>query len=183
VVAALPHDTHPMAVLLTGLAALSGAHPEQNPALAGEGVYKSRAVQDKQIARLVGKVRGRGGGSGRGRGRRRGGFRQQQQQQRGLRRGAASKATAAAPSRSLAHPQPPIPASNPPNRQISTLAALAYHKSTGRRATQPNQRLGFAENFLFMLDANGVPNYRCARRAAAGQQRSLGRGLESPLCF
>ncbi|KAI8476900.1 MAG: citrate synthase [Monoraphidium minutum] len=98
VVAALPHDTHPMAVLLTGLAALSGAHPEQNPALAGEGVYKSRAVQDKQIARLVGK--------------------------------------------------------------ISTLAALAYHKSTGRRATQPNQRMGFAENFLFMLDANGVPSYR-----------------------
>ncbi|GBF91260.1 citrate synthase [Raphidocelis subcapitata] len=98
VVAALPHDTHPMAVLLTGLAALSGAHPEQNPALAGEGVYKSRAVQDKQIARLVGK--------------------------------------------------------------ISTLAALAYHKSTGRVATRPNQRLGFAENFLFMLDANGVPNYR-----------------------
>lgn len=57
-VAALPHDTHPMAVLLTGLAALSGAHPEQNPALAGEGIYKSRAVQDKQIVRLVGKVRG-----------------------------------------------------------------------------------------------------------------------------
>jgi hypothetical protein len=56
VVAALPHDTHPMAVLLTGLAALSGAHPEQNPALAGEGIYKSRAVQDKQIVRLVGKV-------------------------------------------------------------------------------------------------------------------------------
>lgn len=61
VVAALPHDTHPMAVLLTGLAALSGAHPEQNPALAGDGVYRSRAVQDKQVARLVGKV-GRGGG-------------------------------------------------------------------------------------------------------------------------
>ena len=50
-----------MAVLLTGLAALSGAHPEQNPALAGDGVYRSRAVQDKQVARLVGKV-GRGGG-------------------------------------------------------------------------------------------------------------------------
>jgi citrate synthase len=104
VVAALPHDTHPMAVLLAGLAALSGAHPEQNPALAGEGVYKSRAVQDKQIARLVGK--------------------------------------------------------------ISTLAALAYHKSTGRHATPPNQRMGFAENFLYMLDANGVPTYRPNPRLA-----------------
>lgn len=37
-------------------------------------------------------------------------------------------------------------------QQISTLAALAYHKSTGRTAARPNQRLGFAENFLYMLD-------------------------------
>jgi hypothetical protein len=28
--------------------------------------------------------------------------------------------------------------------QISTLAALAYHKSTGRTAARPNQRMGFA---------------------------------------
>lgn len=47
-----------------------------------------------------------------------------------------------------------------PPPQIATLSALAYHKSTGRKATQPNQRMGFAENFLFMLDANGVPTYR-----------------------
>lgn len=44
--------------------------------------------------------------------------------------------------------------------QISTLAALAYHKSTGRAAAQPNQRMGFAENFLYMLDSNGSPSYR-----------------------
>jgi citrate synthase len=57
VIAALPHDCHPMACLLTGLTALSGCHPEQNPALAGQNVYKPQEVQDKQIVRLVGKVR------------------------------------------------------------------------------------------------------------------------------
>jgi citrate synthase len=56
VINALPHDTHPMAVILTGLCALSGCHPEQNPALAGQNIYKSRQVQDQQIARLISKV-------------------------------------------------------------------------------------------------------------------------------
>lgn len=53
---ALPHDAHPMGVLLTGLAALSTCHPEQNPALAGQNVYKSKEMVDKQIVRLVGKI-------------------------------------------------------------------------------------------------------------------------------
>lgn len=97
VITAMPHDTHPMAIILTGLCALSGCHPEQNPALAGQNVYKSREVQDQQIARLIGK--------------------------------------------------------------ISTLAAMAYHKATGRSAARPNQRMGFAENFLYMLDSNGSPSY------------------------
>jgi citrate synthase len=57
VIHAMPHDAHPMAIILTGLCALSGCHPEQNPALAGQNVYKSREVQDQQIARLIGKVR------------------------------------------------------------------------------------------------------------------------------
>ncbi|PNH11655.1 Citrate synthase 2, peroxisomal [Tetrabaena socialis] len=56
VVAAMPHDAHPMGVLMTGLCALSTMHPEANPALAGQGVYKSREMQDKQIVRLLGKV-------------------------------------------------------------------------------------------------------------------------------
>lgn len=56
VIHAMPHDAHPMAIILTGLCALSGCHPEQNPALAGQNVYKSREVQDQQIARLIGKV-------------------------------------------------------------------------------------------------------------------------------
>jgi citrate synthase len=55
-VAALDRDAHPMGVLLTGLAALSTCHPEANPALAGQGVYTSRAAQDLQIVRLIGKA-------------------------------------------------------------------------------------------------------------------------------
>ncbi|GIL77213.1 hypothetical protein Vretimale_3108 [Volvox reticuliferus] len=98
VIAAMPHDAHPMGVLMTGICALSTLHPEQNPALVGGNIYKSREVQDKQIVRLLGKV--------------------------------------------------------------PTLAALAYHKSTGRKAAPPNQRLDYAENFLYMLDGGYTPSYR-----------------------
>lgn len=55
-IAALPCDAHPMGVLLTGIAALSVCHPEANPALAGQNIYKTREVQDKQIVRLLAKV-------------------------------------------------------------------------------------------------------------------------------
>jgi hypothetical protein len=45
--------------------------------------------------------------------------------------------------------------------QVPTLAALAYHKSTGRVPAPPNQRLGYTENFLYMLDgANSTNTYR-----------------------
>jgi citrate synthase len=89
-----------MGTVLTALCALSTCHPEQNPALAGEGVYSDVSVQDKQIARLVGKM--------------------------------------------------------------PAIAALAYHRASGRAATPPNQRLGYAENFLYMLDAGpgSNPAYR-----------------------
>lgn len=56
---ALPHDAHPMGTILTGLCALSTFHPEQNPAVAGQSIYESAEVQDKQIVRLIGKVRRR----------------------------------------------------------------------------------------------------------------------------
>lgn len=96
-IAALPHDAHPMGVLLTGLAALSTCHPEQNPALAGQHVYKSKDVVDKQIVRIVGK--------------------------------------------------------------IPTLAAYAYHRASGRKPAAPNQKLGYTENFLYMLDSSNRPHY------------------------
>ena len=44
---ALPHDAHPMGIILAGLNALSTFHPEQNPAIAGGDIYAShgKAVQ------------------------------------------------------------------------------------------------------------------------------------------
>lgn len=53
---ALPHDAHPMGVLVTGLAALGAFHPEANPAIAGNSVYNSMDVRDKQIVRILAKV-------------------------------------------------------------------------------------------------------------------------------
>jgi len=88
---ALPHDAHPMAVMLAGLNSLSAMHPEQNPAIAGGSIYDSHAVQDKQIVRIIGKM--------------------------------------------------------------TTLAAHAYHRNTGRLPAPPNTRMSYAENFLYMLDA------------------------------
>jgi citrate synthase len=95
---ALPHDAHPMGVILAGLNALSTFHPEQNPALQGGGVYQSHAQQDKQIVRIIGKM--------------------------------------------------------------TTLAAHAYHRNTGRTPAPPNQKLGYAENFLYMLDAGLDPHHK-----------------------
>jgi citrate synthase len=46
------------------------------------------------------------------------------------------------------------------------LAALAYHRATGRQAAAPNQRLDYAENFLYMLDAGPKQNYRPNPRLA-----------------
>ena len=47
------------------------------------------------------------------------------------------------------------------------LAALAYHRKTGRPVAPPNPRLSYAENFLYMLDAgldlSHRPNARFAR--------------------
>ena len=51
---ALPHDAHFMGSILVGINALSTCHPEQNPALAGQDVYNSKEIQDKQIVRLIG---------------------------------------------------------------------------------------------------------------------------------
>ncbi|KAF3444946.1 hypothetical protein FNV43_RR14639 [Rhamnella rubrinervis] len=53
---AMPHDAHPMGVLVSAMSALSIFHPDANPALSGQDLYKSKQVRDKQIARIIGKV-------------------------------------------------------------------------------------------------------------------------------
>ena len=101
---ALPHDAHPMGVVLAGLNALSTFHPEQNPAVRGGNVYAEHGTQDKQIVRIIGKM--------------------------------------------------------------TTLAAHAYHRNTGRTPAVPNQKLSYAENFLYMLDAGLDPHHRPNPRLA-----------------
>jgi citrate synthase len=51
---ALPTNAHPMSVVMSAVIALGALHPEQNPALAGNSIYKNKSVQDTQIVRLLG---------------------------------------------------------------------------------------------------------------------------------
>ena len=37
---------------------------------------------------------------------------------------------------------------------------MAYHRASGRNFSQPNQRLSYSENFLYMLDAANKPGYK-----------------------
>lgn len=54
------------------------------------------------------------------------------------------------------------------------MAAVAYHRATGRKAAQPNQRLGYGENFLYMLDAGAKAG--CARPPAVPRRSRACRG-------
>ena len=103
-VAALPHDSHFMATIITALTALSAFHPEQNPALQGGDIYASAEIRDKQVVRIIGKM--------------------------------------------------------------PALAALAYHRRSGRQLQMPPQGLGYAESFLYMLDGMGRADYRPHPRLA-----------------
>jgi len=48
------YDAHPMGMLITTISSLGTVHPEANPALAGQDVYSSQTVRNKQIHRLIG---------------------------------------------------------------------------------------------------------------------------------
>lgn len=50
------YDAHPMGMLCSTIAAISTVHPEQNPSLVGETVYKNKEIRNKQIYRLLGNV-------------------------------------------------------------------------------------------------------------------------------
>ncbi|KAL4622323.1 hypothetical protein ACB092_06G289000 [Castanea dentata] len=56
IIQAMPHDAHPMGVLVSAMSALSIFHPDANPALRGQDLYQSKQVRDKQIARVIGKA-------------------------------------------------------------------------------------------------------------------------------
>ncbi|XP_062105793.1 citrate synthase, glyoxysomal [Humulus lupulus] len=56
IIHAMPHDAHPMGVVVSAMSALSVFHPDANPALKGQDLYRSKQVRDKQIARILGKA-------------------------------------------------------------------------------------------------------------------------------
>ena len=50
------YDAHPMGMLVSTIAAQSTFHPEANPALAGQNIYDSSVIRNKQIHRLLGNL-------------------------------------------------------------------------------------------------------------------------------
>ena len=48
------YDAHPMGMFISTMAAMSTMHPQANPALAGQSVYKNIKIRNKQIHRLIG---------------------------------------------------------------------------------------------------------------------------------
>ncbi|KMZ75077.1 Citrate (Si)-synthase [Zostera marina] len=56
IIAKMPHDAHPMGVLVSAMSTLSVFHPDANPALRGQDVYNSKQMRDQQIMRILGKA-------------------------------------------------------------------------------------------------------------------------------
>lgn len=50
--------------------------------------------------------------------------------------------------------------------KMPAIAALAYHRASGRQFAQPNMDLSYSENFLYMLDAGATRDYRPNPRLA-----------------
>lgn len=98
---ALRYDSHPMGMIISIISAMSTFHPEANPALTSQGVYKDKVFRNKQIHRMIG--------------------------------------------------------------VMPTIAAFAYRRRTGRPYVDPSNpslNLGYAGNFLYMLDKMSEENYR-----------------------
>jgi len=50
--------------------------------------------------------------------------------------------------------------------KMPAIAALAYHRASGRQFAQPNTELSYSENFLYMLDAGATRDYKPNPRLA-----------------
>jgi citrate synthase len=51
---AFRYDAHPMGMLGSSISAISTIHPEANPALMGDKIYKDKKFVNKQIYRILG---------------------------------------------------------------------------------------------------------------------------------
>lgn len=87
---AFRHDSHPMGMISTLMAAMSSFYPEANPAYVGPNIYKSKQERNKHIYRILGSA--------------------------------------------------------------PTIAAACYRHRIGLPLNQPNENLGYVENFLYMMD-------------------------------
>ncbi|KAK4369056.1 hypothetical protein RND71_012848 [Anisodus tanguticus] len=56
IIQSMPHDAHPMGVLVSAMSTLSIFHPDANPTLRGQDIYDSKQVRDKQIVCILGKA-------------------------------------------------------------------------------------------------------------------------------
>ena len=157
-VAALPHDAHFMGIVLVALNALSTVHPEQNPALAGRTSTSPRRCRTSRscassVRALLQACRASCSAS----------------RHRAVKLPCCNRvkcpSRCAATCRSLWHVDTLL---NSLCRQqaiwragkMPAIAAMAYHRASGRNFSQPNQRMSYSENFLYMLDAANKPGYK-----------------------
>lgn len=54
IIRAFRYDAHPMGMFISAFAALGTLHPEQNPCLTSQNIYKDKQVRNKQICRILG---------------------------------------------------------------------------------------------------------------------------------
>ncbi|MCE3050768.1 Citrate synthase 2, peroxisomal [Datura stramonium] len=151
IIQSMPHDAHPMGVLVSAMSALSIFHPDANPALRslhrmfllvlqvlfifypdsnpalwGQDIYNSKQVRDKQIVRILGKA----------------------------------PAIAAAAYLRMAGRPPVLPSNN-----LSYAKNFLYMlDSLGNRSYKPNPRLARVVDILFILHAEHEMN--CSTAAA-----------------
>jgi citrate synthase len=55
-ISAFRYDAHPMGMLISTISAMSTFHPEANPSLVSQDVYKDLKLRNKQIHRLIGTI-------------------------------------------------------------------------------------------------------------------------------
>jgi citrate synthase len=93
------HDSHPMGMITTLMAAMSTFYPEANPAYVGADIYKPKKERNKHIYRILG--------------------------------------------------------------CMPAIAAACYRHRVGLPINQPNENLGYVENFLYMMDRHTTDsNYK-----------------------
>ncbi|KAF9665029.1 hypothetical protein SADUNF_Sadunf16G0079600 [Salix dunnii] len=165
IIQAMPHDAHPMGVLVSAMSSLSIFHPDANPALRGQDLYNSKQVRDKQIARILGK--------------------DDRNARDGLDYALNLQNVDILFSSTLPHHNKSLHLSlhileaHSMIQSIScvaiilapTIAAAAYLRLAGRPPVLPSSNLSYSENFLYMLDSLYViwgnrsykPNPRLAR--------------------